>query len=1011
MKKSIIFLIGTCLLVSGMFPSQIVATTTSGNITIQMEAKTTAPQKGDVISGFEVQEVTYDEKADELDIVLEHKKTGAKMLVMKNDAIDRGFAVSFQTPAKDDTGVNHILEHSVLGGSEKYQSNNIIFDVMNTTYTSFINAFTHQNFTTYPVCSRNEAQLMKLTDIYLDAVYEPLLLKDRKIFEREAWRYEMESKDAPLSVNGVVYNEMQGNYGDIAGAAYYNAQKTIFPASNQGNVSGGNPDEILNLTYENYVNTYKKNYHPSNSFMVLRGDVDYEKFLKLIDENYLSKYDKKDIVSDRDHQDAFKTIAIKNYDFPVAKNTDTKNKAVIDVTIALEDLKTIGIKDLTGLTIVTTLLNVETSSFKQNLNKSNIGNSYSISLGADTYQPTIHFVANDANPDKSQEFYELIMKALKETVKNGMNQELAESIFSSMAFQDALADTADASSDVITNACVMHAIFEDPLLNDDDYLKTIQEELGKGYLEKLIDAYMVNNTHVAITTTVPKAGLLEQKQAVLLKKLQAKKATLKPNEVNEMVENTKNFKVWNGQKTSQKILDNLKAVSAKDIPIETQDVAVKEEHIEGIKFLSSNVNKEDIGGLEMVFDESHLTLEELHYFKFYVDLVSGVMSTGQYTEDQLLNEVVRKCNGLSIQLMPYIENEENAKPHMVLDINVNAFKKDFKDMLKIVSEITMHSKISENHEKVGLTINNIKAGYNAQFADPLNLLFMRTSAVTNEKLRYGNYMEGLDYYNFVCGLEKKFKENPEAVIAKLQNVKDKAFNKEDLTLLFAGNASSQDKMKTELKTFIGMLQTGNYPDAKHQLPVPAKREALAINAAVQYVVTNANVPDDAYSGQCDVLTALLNNLLYVPEIRLKGGAYGATALFQDSNYIAYTFRDTDYANSLKVIQTSDEFIKSIQPYLNEKELESYILSAFAAYNGTTGEFNAAKAAVRNKMCNISMDERITFLNEIKSTKPEDIIKYAPTLEQLNKDMNYGVAASPELIEKHKDMFDVIIPLQ
>lgn len=219
MKKRIITLFtAVCLTLTAIVGSSSMALA---------DSKFTVPKTGDVVSGFNVKETTYDQTTKSNKILLEHENTGAKVLVINNSDINRGFSIKFNTPP-DNRGTNHILEHSVLGGSEKYPTKNSIFDITNTTYVSFANALTYPNMTVFPICSQSEEQLLKSADIYLDSVFNPLVLSDKRIFEREGWRYELADETSPLIYNGIVYNEMQGSMGNITSVAISNANKAVF---------------------------------------------------------------------------------------------------------------------------------------------------------------------------------------------------------------------------------------------------------------------------------------------------------------------------------------------------------------------------------------------------------------------------------------------------------------------------------------------------------------------------------------------------------------------------------------------------------------------------------------------------------------------------------------------------------------------------------------------------------------------------------------------------------------
>ncbi|NLO08719.1 MAG: peptidase M16, partial [Clostridiales bacterium] len=342
MKKRIIVLFtSVCLIFTAVLGSSSM---------VLAQSTFEVPQIGDKISGFIVKETTYDQSTKSDKILLEHENTSAKMLIINNSDINRGFSIKFNTPP-DSRGTNHILEHSVLGGSEKYPTKNSIFDIINTTYVSFANALTYPNMTMYPICSQSEKQLLKSADVYLDAVFNPLILSDERIFEREGWRYELADEASPLNFNGIVYNEIQGNLGNITSTAVSNANRAVFSDTDQGNNSGGIPSEILTLSYEDLLDTYNEYYHPSNCFMVLYGDVDYVEFLDMIDKDYLSSFTKKTIDIERKTQGQFDKLVEKTYTFPVAEGTDTKNKSVIDLVFAVDDIKEMGMEGYMSLNL------------------------------------------------------------------------------------------------------------------------------------------------------------------------------------------------------------------------------------------------------------------------------------------------------------------------------------------------------------------------------------------------------------------------------------------------------------------------------------------------------------------------------------------------------------------------------------------------------------------------------------------------------------------------------------
>ncbi len=971
------------------------------------------PSVGDKISGFTVKRLKYDADTNSMNILMEHDKTGARLLVINNNDTNRGFSIKFDTPADNDKGINHIIEHSVLGGSKKYPSNNVIFDVSNTTYTSFLNAFTYQNMTMYPICSKSEEQLMKSVDIYLDSVFNPLLLTDRRIFEREGWRYELKSADSNITLNGIVYNEMQGNMGSIEQAASANASKAIFPYSNQGYISGGDPEDIPKLTYKEFVATYKKNYHPSNSLMILYGDVDYKTFCQRIDYDYLSNYSKKKYTIDRGTQKPFKELVEKTYDFPVAKGSDTKNKAVIELVFATEDLKSLGGQNYVELATAISLLNLDNSSIKKAMMASGIADSYSIYLDSTTFQPVIHFTATNADPTRKRDFYQLVMKELKQIVKNGLDTELVKSSLRSLEFKKAIGNTDSSAVNMMSTVSLYDNLFNDVFFDYNGYYKNMVVNLDKKVIEEEIEKRIIKNTFAALTVTIPKAGLLEEKQKKTEKMLAEKKASMKKNEVLALVNKTADFNTWNNQKTSDEVLKSLRAVSIKDLKVEVKDRATETTTVDKASLITTTADVASIGAARYYFDLSHLTGEELLYLKFYSDMVANGMATENRTESQVLNESAQKAYSLSEAISVNIKDKKDENAYPVYILSYYAFEEDYKAAFDLAYDTLLKSNLKDIRNYGSRAIANIKTQYQYQFAEPLSLALYRSLAYTSKTYRYYNYLYGLDYYKFVLSLEETLAKDPEAVAKKLEEIRAKAFNKSNLTVLFAGSSNSVQAFKENLTDFTAKLPDQTYDKASVNLPVPAKREALTTNTTVQYLCANASLAANniEQSGKMTVINTILNNLMLTPEIRLKGGAYGVSAITDNDNYVVYTYRDSNFVNSLTTIGGTDEFLKTIKPLMTEETLESYKLSAFAASSPVTNELVDAISTLSNLISGFTKQDVIDNMTQIKKTTIADISTYAEYMQKLNSNMNYVIVGTPSDIEANKELFDDVISLK
>lgn len=972
-------------------------------------------ENGTEMESFRVVDSHYKASTSTESITMEHIKTGAKLVWFKNKDTDRGFSIAFHSPATNSKGINHILEHSLIGSSKKYPDVNLFFSAINNTYNSFINAMTYQNMTIYPVSSLSEKQLLKLTDIYMDCVFNPTVLTDERYFQREAWRYELSSAKDDIIVNGTVYNEMRGNMGNINTAALYNSQKTIFN-SNQGYNAGGEPKEVLALNYKEFVNTYKKYYHPSNSLITLYGDIQIKDFLSLLDQEYLSKYEKKAFKHERNITKGTKEPIIADFDFPAAKNAETKNKAIIDYVFAGDDIQKMGIDSFATLAIVSTVLNSDTMPFKQALNQSGIAGSYSISIDQSAYQPTVHIMAVDADPAKKMDFYNLVNKEFEKIVQDGFNQGYLKSLISSLRFNNALGREGQSGLMTMINAQLMNNIAGDPNIDLLEYYSKKEKEIGTGSLEREVKEFFVDNKRRALVTTTPKAGLLEEENAALAKQLRDKKAAMSEKEINAMVKQSKDFNAWNSQASSPELIDSLKAISVSELPVELPNYSITDTKKDNARILTAKADIADVNRTTVLFDESHLTMEELLYLNFYLQMLTYRMPTESHSEQALNNELMSKTSSsMSFEMFPLSENGDSNQAHPTALVTFYAMNDEYPSTIALSKELLLHADLTNGAPYINRTLNYQKAYFTSAFADPLNFSMVRAAAYTNLSSRYSDYFTGLSYYEFLKKIEKQAASDPQVILDRLEQVRNKAFNQKDMILLFAGDETSIEAFEASLDDYIKGFPDQSYPDASYTLPVPARREALTTNTTVQYIGYNADLSAAGlpYEGGLLTMATLLDDALLIPEIRYKGGAYGAGASFPNTSSLQlYSYRDNNFVHSLAIMGGTDEFLKALTDNgLKDSDLESYIMAAFGKYNTHNGPLTGAYSALGNYLTGFTRDKHIKLLNEIKASKASDYKDYASKLEKLNETANYVVIASPEMIAENKDLFDRVIPLQ
>lgn len=966
------------------------------------------PEVGQVISGFRTEEVDYMEIINSKTVLFEHVKTGAKLLYIQSKDIDRSFTIAFKTPAVDNTGVNHILEHISVSGSRKYPMKNVLFTIANQTYSTFINAITSPTITAYPVSSMSEDQLLKLAEVYLDCVYYPSVYTDKNIFLREGWRYEMENADAPLMINGTVYNEMKGALGNISTASLYNVLDALYPGSIQANISGGNPDEISKLTYEQVIKTHQNYYHPSNSLMILYGNVDYTRFLKMIDEEYLQDFDKKDIQIDYGVIEPLQQKTESTYKFPVAANSNATNAAQINYAYALTDLQE---EELIGLSILASVLSQPSSALQKAFREKQMGGSLSVSLIDSFVQPVLVFSAENANEDKKIEFKELVDNAIKDLVDNGCDKDLVKATLSAVLLSYSnLTEAGNLGVNLSMSISVMWANadsinFYSNLLK---YINSISEKVDDNYLENLAAKYIQNNNHAALVTTVPEPGLAELLAEQHKAYLASLKASMSQDEIEKIVSDTKAYNEWNNSETDQSIVNQLQVVKVSDLPVEVKAYDINETLLsDDVRMISTAADVAETGITAIILDTSSVPVEKLHYLQLYSGLL-GRLDTQLYTKEQLNTLIMRYLSGSYFNLTTIPQEDWNDFTPGI-SISWMGLMGEYAEQMELVREILQNTKFTDADTVLSILRQQISSMKNMFESSPVNLLVSRNMANLNACSNYQSYLSGLEYYYFLTQLEQVLQTDPSVVIAELESINQLVLNRTNMITMFAGNENSIEIYENEIKKLIDALPAkAIIKQDYYQIPSPAKREGIAMNTPVQYNMISANYESmgTTYSGKFIPIELVIYENYITPKIRFGFGAYDNIVNFNTTSFMLVSYRDPNIKETFEVYQGLPDFIRNLD--ITQEELDRYILKAFSTYTTTQGELGGALAAMNNYIMGKTVEDRLKVLEEIKSTTVQDLKDSASMFEKFLSNGALSTVGSSEMIEANKDLYDSII---
>jgi Zn-dependent M16 (insulinase) family peptidase len=959
---------------------------------------------GQVYNGFKLTENKAVSDINSQALVFEHVKTGAKLLYLKNEDINKVFSISFYTPASDDTGVNHILEHSVLYGSEKYPVKSPLMEVMKTSVATYANAFTSYDKTAFPFASNNDKDFRNIMGIYMDAVFFPNFKKDSKIFDQEAWRYELDSKDGQLEYNGVVYNEMKGNYSSLNTTIANKIKKSLYPDTIYNWETGGDPSVMPTLTYEKALDTYNKNYHPSNSYIYLYGKLDILDTLKFLDEQYLSKFDKKAYDSNIVNQKSFDSRKTVTAEYALPKNADTKNKTYLTLNYAFDFNG--NTEDLIGMQLLSDILvNSETSPFKNAIMKENLGSSFTASFMPALKQPYLSFKLDGSEEANKDKFAEKFDAALAGVVKNGLDKNYIKSVFNSLEMQLRASKTSG-SAGINQLENVMYGwLYNNDVtkyLELDKSIQNIKKSIDSGYFEKLIQKYLIDNKHASLLVMKAKAGLEEEVNASAKKALEDYKAKLSDTKVNDLVEYTKNFKAWQNTPDSKEALATIPTLTLADIDTTSEAVSTVEKDINGIKVLEHPMYTNKITYSNMYFDSATVPQEKLPYL-YLLSTLLGRVDTENYSFEDLYTKLV-DLGGVSFSPTSIAKFGDSNVYYPKFIVSTAALSDRFDETLAITSEVMNKTKF-DNKEELKKYIKATKANIDSAVSSMGDYFASsRLDEYISEKGKY-DQVGILGFYNFISYLDANFDSNSEEIIKNLQEVSKLVFNKENLIVSITSDESEFKKAEDSLLSFSNGLNNNKLQKQVYNFDSSVKNEGLALPSNVQYVYQGANLKDLGYkySGSMIVLGKILTTEYMMSEIREKGGAYGANfSVSANGNAVLSSYRDPNLKETFEAYKKAVDFLKNFNA--DDKKMTSYILGLVASSDNLSAPSQKGAAADNYYISGRTAEDDARITKEIVETKAKDIAAYADLISAILNKNTYVVAGNAEKLEANKELF-------
>ena len=562
--------------------------------------------------------------------LLRHKKSGARVLLMENKDENKVFSIGFRTPPEDSTGVPHILEHSVLCGSKNFPVKDPFVELVKGSLNTFLNAMTYPDKTVYPVASCNDKDFQNLMHVYMDAVFYPNIYQHDEIFRQEGWSYNLESEDDELTYNGVVYNEMKGAFSSPEGVLDRVVLNTLFPNTAYANESGGDPDVIPELTYEQFLDFHRKYYHPSNSYIYLYGDMDMEEKLGWLDEMYLSQYDTLEIDSEIRMQAPFEAVKEVEMNYSISSNESEEDNTylsynkVIGTSLDKELYQAFQVLDYA-------LLSAPGAPLKKVLVDAGIGKDIMGSYDNGILQPIFSVVAKNANPEQKESFVSIIEETLADIVKNGMNKKALEAGINYHEFRYREADFGNYPKGLMYGLQMFDSWLYDekqPFLHVEatETFEFLKAQVGNGYFEKLIQTYLLDNTHGAIVIVKPEKGRTARLDKELEEKLQCYKESLNEEEVKALIAATHQLVEYQEEEDALEDQEKIPVLKREDISRDIAPIQNEVLDFDGTPVIFHEIETNGIGYIDLLFDLSCISEEILPYAGI-LQSVLGIIDT------------------------------------------------------------------------------------------------------------------------------------------------------------------------------------------------------------------------------------------------------------------------------------------------------------------------------------------------------------------------------------------------
>ena len=940
--------------------------------------------------------------------LLKHNKTGARVALLSNDDDNKVFYIGFRTPPKDSTGVAHIIEHTVLCGSDKFPVKDPFIELAKGSLNTFLNAMTYPDKTVYPVASCNDQDFQNLMDVYLDAVFHPNIYREEKIFKQEGWHYEMENAEDDLTINGVVYNEMKGAFSSPDDVLWREIMNSLYPHTAYAVESGGDPDVIPELTYEDFLAFHQKFYHPSNSYIYLYGNMDMAEKLTFIDAEYLSHYDALSVDSELESEKAFKATVTVEKEYPIMESESEESNTYLSYNISLGEASDRKLCYGVG-TLADVLCMVPGAPLKQALLDAGIGTEVQCAFDIGVKQPYFSIVAKNAETGQKEEFVRIIEDKLQELSESGLDKEALLATINRDEFKYREADFGSYPKGLMYGLNMLESwLYDDskPFYYVEllDTYKELKGAVDTAYFEDLIREYLLDNTHKSIVVVKPVKGLTGKKDRELAKQLAERKAAMSQEEIEQIVRETKELKEYQETPSPKEDLEKIPLLTRADMKKEAAPYYNEEKKVGDTTLLYHNIYTNGIGYLRFMFDLKQVP-EELFPYVGILKLLIGLVDTQKHSYSELYHEINMKTGGIDPAVNTYIDARDLSKYTATFDLKVKTLYENLPQAFELATEILTES-VYTDPKRLFELIAEARSEKQAQMMTAGHTLAAgRALSYLSRTACVMEHMNGLPFYRLLECLEGEFDAKKDDLVEKLQKLVHCIFRPENLMVDYTAQQEGLNGIEALVENLKGALFTDPIESTGY-VPHPVKKnEGLMSSAQIQYVCRAGNFTKKGlpYTGALRVLRVMMGYDYLWTQVRVKGGAYGCMCNFGKSGESYFvSYRDPNLEKTIDVYEKAADYIEHFEA--DERTMTQYIIGAVSEMDMPMTPAAKGNYSLSGYMTHYPYERVQKDRDELLATHVDTIRGLSAYIRAFMEDDCLCVVGNEEKIKEQKGLF-------